>query len=137
MTYHHSIYTTVDITPTDVYNSDDKNNENFWLKRNQQSNFDSLCQTISLRTNIFSTIVESFIVDKDQFDLFSDPKLSDVFKIWHLGFSVDRFEPFGEKHSALLEDLHLVPVIPNLTETTPIFPSYFLTVGDLKNIHII
>lgn len=136
MNYQHSIYTTVDITPTGVYNNDDKLDNDFWLKRNQQSNFDSLCQTISLRSNIFNIEVESFSVDKIS-SLFPDPNLPDVFKIWHLGFTVDRFEPFGENHSALLEDLHLVPIIPNLTETTPIFPSYFMTIGDLKNIYII
>lgn len=139
MSYRHSIYTIVDITPTGVYNNDDHNDtEDFWLKKNQQSNYDSLCQTISLRTNILSSEVENFIVDrKDVKTLFMNPDLPDIIKVWHFSFTVDRFEVFGTDHSALLEDLHLVPIIPNLTESVPTFPSYFLTSGKLKNIYII
>ena len=138
MNYYYSIYTTIDITPTGVYNGDEKTDKDFWLKRNQQSNYDSLCQTISLRANISNVEVESSIVDKSTVGTtFNDPNLPDSFNVWHLSFSVDRFEPFGENHSALLEDLHFVPIIPNLNETSPIFPSYFLTTGNLKNIYII
>ena len=138
MMHRYSVYTTVDITPTGVYNSDEKTDKDFWQKRNQQSNFDSLCQTISLRANLSDTHVEQLVIDKIiSGSLFLDSNLPDYFNVWHLSFSVDRFEPFGENHSALLEDLHFVPIIPNLNETSPIFPSYFMTTGNLKNIYII
>jgi hypothetical protein len=43
---------------------------------------------------------------------------------------------FGENHEALYNDLHMVPVVPALTETVPQYPPYFISFGQLKNIFI-
>ena len=62
MNHTYQIYTTVDITPTGVVSTKYKNVNNYELKRNQQRNYDTLIQVLSLRTNIEDPTVEEFIL---------------------------------------------------------------------------
>ena len=136
MSYTHEIYTTVDITPTGVINSKYKNAKDYELKRNQQRNFDTLIQVLSLRTNVEDPRVDQFMIQLDDSHLFPSPDLPETFKVWSLTFKCDRYQVFGEHNEALIDDLHMVPVIPALTETVPTFPPYFITHGNLRNIFV-
>lgn len=126
------IYTTVDITPTGVINNNNKV-DNFEHRRNQQRNYDTLCQVISLRANIYNPDVT---IEYGRYVNFFNPILPEFYKVWVLTFFTDIDGVFGENHSALLDDLHMVPIVPALDETVPQFPPYFISYGDLKNIAV-
>jgi hypothetical protein len=136
MNYTYEIYTTVDITPTGIVSNKYKHIKNYQLKRNQQRNYSTLIQVLSLRTNVDQPIVQEFLIDPADSHIFPCPDLPDQYKIWALRFKADRYQVFGEKNETAINDLHMVPIIPALTETTPIFPPYFITHGDLRNIYI-
>jgi len=136
MNHIYQIYTTVDITPTGVVSTKYKNVNNYELKRNQQRNYDTLIQVLSLRTNIEDPTVEEFILSSLESKLFTHLDQQSLFKVWQLSFTCDRYQVFGEDNETLINDLHMVPIVPALTETTPVFPPYFLTHGDLANIKI-
>jgi hypothetical protein len=135
MNHLYKIYTTVDITPTGVVNGNYKDDTNYDLKRNQQRNYDTLCQVISLRANIHNPTVAENLIERVP-AVFPNPNLPDEYKIWELNFRCDRQLAFGEHHEALYNDLHMVPIVPALTETVPQFPPYFISFGDLRNIYI-
>jgi hypothetical protein len=143
MNYEYNLYTTVDITPTGVNaNSKSNNNLDYNLRRNQQRNCDTLCQVISLRANLHKTKVISYQIynaptaHTHQKLFFPDPNLPDYITVWKLQFYCDRQMTFGESHEALYNDLHMVPIVPALSETVPQYPPYFLSYGQLKNIFI-
>lgn len=135
MNHLYKIYTTVDITPTGVINVSSKNDNNYRLKRNQQRNYDTLCQVISLRANLYNPDVSQILVENLP-NIFPNPNLPDNYTVWELSFHCDQQLVFGEDHAALYSDLHMVPIVPALTETVPQFPPYFISYGDLKNIYI-
>ena len=150
MNHKYRIYTTVDITPTGVINNtNNSHNQDHEHQRNQQRNYDTICQVISLRANIYYPEVTIFVQpntalpsgsQRPGFKLntvFLNPNLPEQFLIWRLDFLCDREQAFGENFSALLEDLHGVPVVPALDETVPQFPPYFISYGDLKNVHAV
>ena len=135
MNHMYKLYTTIDITPTGVTNTVNKKDPDSDLKRNQQRNYDTLCQVISLRSNIHNPHVSESLINSVP-HIFPNPNLPENFKIWELEFYCDRQMAFGENHEALYNDLHMVPIVPALTETVPQFPPYFISYGDLKNIYI-
>lgn len=135
MNHPYKIYTTVDITPTGVVNVNNKKDKDYTLKRNQQRNYDTLCQVISLRANIYNPTVSQILVESIP-GIFPNPNLPDQYIVWELNFRCDQQLVFGEEHEALYNDLHMVPIVAALTETVPQFPPYFISYGDLKNIYI-
>jgi len=134
MNHRYLLYTTIDITPTGVVNDNQKNINDYHLKRNQQRNYDTLCQVISLRANIYNMKVTSNFMEAVPM-FFTNPTLPDEYTIWCLEFWCDREGVFGDNHIALLNDLHMVPIVPALNETVPQFPPYFITQGELKNVY--
>lgn len=117
----YAIATKVDITPSGVrHKSDDPD---WLLKRNQQRNYDTLMQVISLRCQPLNP--EVIIVDGH-----------DQSQTWMLIFQVDREDVLGKQGELFLQDVHGVPIVPGLTETTPSFPPQFMSRGALKNISI-
>lgn len=134
MNHQYTIYTLVDITPTGVLTNNNKNIE-LDHKRNQQRNYDTLCQVVSLRANIHRPNVKFYTIDALT-ALFPNPNLPDEYLCWEFEFYTDHADVFGTGHQALLEDLHMVPVVPALDETVPTFPPYFISYGDLKNVYI-
>lgn len=135
MTEIFKIFTTVDITPTGVINTNDKNCKDYDLKRNQQRNYDTLSQVISLRSNIYNPQVTCQTMTNNP-AVFHNPNLPEMFECWIFEFQTDRAGVFGENNEALYNDLHMVPIVPALTETIPQFPPYFISYGELGNIII-
>jgi hypothetical protein len=118
------IETTVDITPTGVTDNSRKDDPDFHLKRNQQRNYDTLMQVLSLRSNVIDPGVSIW------YDAQTEAN------IWRLSFYTDHAGVFGIDNSAFIDDVHMVPVVPGLTETTPIFPPFFISKGEMTNIAI-
>ena len=133
----HEIITLVDITETGITDNNAKTAET-QLQRNQQRNYDTLCQVISLRSNFYgassgSAIIENIdYFDEDLSELISRHDVRTI-KVWSFVFETDRTDPFGVDYELLTMDLNMVPIIPALTETVPIFPPYFIVNGDLQN----
>lgn len=129
MIHEYEIFTTVDITNTGI-----KHTKSDWsLERAQQSNLDTLIQTISLRAQPYSINVKWYEDIPLHFGLTG----TDSAKIWYLRFYVESADVFGRNCELFLNDVHLVPIIPGLTETEPVFPPVFMSHGSLKNINII
>jgi len=118
------IETSVDITPTGVTDNSRKDDPDFHLKRNQQRNYDTLLQVLSLRSNVIDPSVSIWYDAQNEVNL------------WRLSFYTDHAGVFGIDNSAFLDDVHMVPIVPGLTETTPIFPPFFISKGQLTNIAI-
>lgn len=122
--HNYHIRTTVDITPTGITDNSRKDDPDFHLKRNQQRNYDTLMQVLSLRANVLDPRVVT--VSNSQQES----------KVWILSFCTDYEGVFGIDNSAFLDDVHMVPIVPGLTESTPIFPPFFISKGELANITI-
>jgi hypothetical protein len=121
----YEIITLVDITRSIPTRSDTDQ-----LKIGQQNNFNSLIQAIGLRSN----------VEWNRDPITDDGRLPDPFKgkakHWRWEFDVEReqvFERDSNPVGLLIDDLHGVPVITGLTETTEIKPAAFQTKGDFIN----
>ena len=114
--------TTFDITATGVTSSSSRNRMPFvdragqtvndeaqWNRsRNQQRNWETFKQIISLRT-LPVDIVEPVRVD------------SDGMSVWYFEFDVDHIETLGLGFEHLEQDCKSVPMLVNLTETTKEF----------------
>jgi len=130
-----TVYTLIDISRTGVvspYKADAPafiddanqivNNEQSWNKsRNQQSNCETLIQTISLRGNpMYIELPRKYTVDDiKQLDFGSSYKGKHIF--WSTSFSVEQVGLYagqtGKPLAGLLNDFTNVPIIANLTES--------------------
>jgi len=125
----YKIITLVDITRTSPHRS-----ETDVLKISQQHNFNSLQQTIGLRSNI-------------TWD--TDPKmktgalpypLEGKANYWEWEFEVEREELFlkdSDPVGLLVDDLNGVPVLSGLNNSVDINPCIFCSLGDNINIWIL
>jgi hypothetical protein len=134
MLYRHLLWTTIDITQTNVRT---KTNVDSWsLQRNQQRNFDTLVQTIGLRSQPINIYVSQN--SKDSPVAYGLGKnLLEISSIWQMLFDIEHENAFGKDCDLLLKDLNYVPIINGLTETQPAFPPVFQTSGTFKNVSII
>ena len=127
------IRTLVDITNTRV----NRSSQGTTLEINQQRNFVTLNQCIELRSVVYyETGPTSQIQDLKGQGFGSAYK--GKHRIWTFVFKPDREDVYrdseGDEVGFLLEDLHEVPIIKNLTETINIDKSIFdLKDGQYKN----
>ena len=126
-------YTLIDITETKQHRS--RCTEKFLL--DQQANFMSFFQTLSLRFNPYyedSPTVETMTAAELK-KLGFGSKYKGEHKVWCFDFTLDRAtSEFNE--GAVLEDFDLVPVIGGLNETIEINNNVFRTL-DKTNTNII
>lgn len=131
MAQRFTIVTSVDITATGVRRKSD--DEDWFVKRNQQRNYDTLIQVLSLRC-------QPLIIDTETVNLPPAKFLSnlnvDCVKLWLLTFETERDDVIGSNGELFLEDVAGVPIMTGLTETVPSFPQQFIIRGNLKNIDI-
>lgn len=133
MLYRHFLWTTVDITQTNVKiksNIDDWN-----LHRNQQRNLDTLIQTIGLRSQPNNFYVKK-LYEENPIEYMLGANLPELSNIWRMEFDIEHEGAFGKDCELLLKDLNYVPIINGLTETQPAFPPVFQTTGTFKNVSI-
>jgi len=119
------IITLIDITRTDAKKSD---LDDFKIK--QQQNFNSLRQTIELRSNV------DWHRDPKKYTGSLPPPFEGKANYWIWEFEVEREDIFlseGDPVGLLKQDLNNVPIIRGLDETADINPPAFKTVnGDLN-----
>ena len=126
----YSLYTLVDISYTGRYrNEPDKK-----LQRNQQQNFDTVIQTLELRSNISYDKKPAVLIEKASDYGFNSTSEQ---KIWNFEWETEQVDEYikDENHiGQLIEDFQFVPFITNLDETAIIQKPIFITQGTGLNI---
>lgn len=131
------IITLVDITATGVIRSGIGQD----LERNQQRNFETILQVLSLRTQPH-IINRPRTVDLNEFtvklyfgEFYNSPQ-----RAWQCEFTADFVDAYSTEDGplyGLIADFKEVPVITGLTETAKFMLPIFYTTGAIKNIHFI
>lgn len=121
----YKIITLVDITKTGATKT-----QGTEMQLKQQSNFNSLRQATELRSNIF------WHTDPKKHNGQLPEHLDGKCIYWHWEFEVEQLDIFLENNNPvklLLDDLHGVPVINNLTNSETISPAIIQTHGNTIN----
>ena len=121
------------ISLVDITRSQPNKVETDRVRLAQQANFNTLLQTIGLRANM-----EWNIDPKRRDGRLPDP-IDGAATHWEWEFSVERdflFQKDTDPVGLLLDDLHGVPVIPDLDNSVDIDPSVFQTQGPRQNIWV-
>jgi len=125
--------TLVDITATGVTRGDNDS-----LERNQQRNWETVLQCISLRTqpqNI-QPPTQATLADVGAAD-FGDFYQGEQ-KVWVWTWTVEQTEVYdlpGKPMGALQQDFEQVPIVTYLTETARFMLPIFYPYGSIKNIY--
>jgi hypothetical protein len=112
--YLYQGFTLIDITPTGVISYSSQNE----FKRNQQRNWETVQQILSLRTQ--PTILETDNFVADIIDYNFGIEYQGEHKIWTFKFGVDYADIYQEgpdKFGLIKNDFKITPVILNLSET--------------------
>lgn len=125
--------TLVDITATGVTRGDNNS-----VERNQQRNWETVLQCISLRTqpqNIQEPIQTTFAdIGNAEFGDFYQGEQ----KVWLWQWTVERSEVYdlpNKPLGALQKDFEQVPIVTYLTETARFMLPIFYPYGSIKNIY--
>jgi hypothetical protein len=121
------------ITLVDITRTDPGREETDQKKISQQSNFNSLLQSIGLRSNV------SWDLDPQQHQGRLPAPADGKHTHWIWDFDIEREDTFlkdGDPTGLLLDDLHGVPIIDGLNNTAIIDPAVFQTRGPKINIWI-
>lgn len=124
------VKTLLDITETKKH----KHNTTDKLLVNQQSNFMSFFNCLSMRFNPYYD-VEPQVTEQDVADIGFGSEYKGVHKVWTFEFNVDTAVA-GIDHKTLVEDFDLIPMIPGLTESITINNNVFMTTNK-KNRNIV
>ena len=123
---YYTCVTLIDITKTDVVRhyikelGDDK--AGYEIKRNQQRNYQTMLQVIGLRCQAVYLTDPVLFPDQDLAELGFGTNFTKE-HVWAFSFGVEQKDVFmtsSSPYGLLLEDIHNVPVILNLTETAKI-----------------
>jgi hypothetical protein len=112
--YLYQGFTLVDITPTGVISYSPQNE----FKRNQQRNWETVQQILSLRTQPTILETDNFVDDVIKYNF--GIKYQGEHKIWTFRFGVDYADIYQEgpdKFGLVKYDFKITPVILGLTET--------------------
>jgi hypothetical protein len=123
-----TIYTLIDITETGRHAFSTGTE----LEKKQQQNFMTLMQTIGLRANPMYERKPSVIEDYDVKTLPFGKKFKSKHRVWQWDFYIESDgelrDSEGNEVGFLLKDLHLIPVITDLSETAKINTAVFNTI---------
>lgn len=125
-------YTLVDITPTGVIRNDTGKD----LERNQQRNWETVLQCISIRSQPIDISWREDTVKLDSYE-FGEMYQGEQ-RVWSFAFTVEHSGVFGDAQDPvklLHEDFDEVPIVPYLTETARFLLPVFYTSGAIKNIY--
>lgn len=130
--YHYQCFTLIDITPTGVttYSLEKE------LERNQQRNWETIQQIISLRTQ--PTIISTTTKLADVSDYTFGYNYQGQHKIWCLEFCIEFQDLYllgADKYGSLKNDFRVAPVVVGLTETARPEMAMFWPSGADKNIY--
>lgn len=124
----YQLITLVDITRTNPTRSETNQH-----KLKQQANFNTLLQSIGLRSNV------TWDIDPIELTGILPHPLEGKANHWIWTFEVERDEVFTKDDNPvglLLDDLHGVPVVADLNNSADITPAAFQTRGNNTNIWI-
>jgi hypothetical protein len=124
----YQIVTLVDITRTNPSRAE---TDQYLLS--QQANFNTLLQSIGLRSNV------TWDTDPKELSGILPHPLNGKATHWTWIFEVERDQVFakdGDPVGLLLEDLHGVPVVDQLNNSVELTPAVFQTLGPDSNIWI-
>ena len=135
---YYTCMTLVDLTKTDAVRHYDRgmpeSQVDYELKRNQHRNWQTIIQVISLRTQIM--YLSEPVMTPDQFLKEFGTKFNKG-AYWTFQFGVegeDVFDSPTQPGKVLVDDLHNVPIVVNLTEDVSIRPAIIDTLNaDTKN----
>ena len=125
-------FTLIDITPTGVISYDSAQE----FSRNQQRNWETIQQILSLRTQPNITYTDNFTDDVTHYNFGVNYKGEQ--NIWTFKFTVDRadFYQLGpDKFGLIKNDFKFTPVILGLTETARAEVAMFYPKGPWNNIY--
>ena len=145
MSFTITCYTLFDITPTGVINRQRPSPDqdmNMWLhKRNTQCNFDTVIQSVSLRSQPEVTrLPEKIQIRFDEFDKFGflfEQQEDELYNCWSFDFEIQHPSVFDNgitELGALYSDCDNVPMIKCST-TWDKLPSFLDTSDELRNIY--
>jgi hypothetical protein len=127
-------YTLIDVTNTGVF----RPSTDLIVERNQQRNWETVMQTVGLRTQLIDVISpknpKTVSLAGHEFGSY----YRDSQRCWKFMFFVEHPDVFGpvEDPTRFLEqDFNEVPVITGLTETAALPDPVFYTTGILKNLY--
>jgi hypothetical protein len=126
-------YSLVDITPTGVTRSNDPDS----LERNQQCNWETILQCISLRTQPQNIQKPNSTLVNTEYLEFGDFYTGEQ-QVWTWYWTVDRDEVYDlpdKPLAGLQQDFEQVPIITGLEETARFMLPIFYPYGTIKNIY--
>ena len=126
----YTLYTTVDITNTGQYRSEPGKEAERW----KEQNFQTVLQTIGLRSNIVYDNKPNIMAVKGDIIGF---KTKSIINVWSFTFSSERGDAFGSDSNPvefLVEDFDGVPFISGLDESMEQNYDVFVTDGPSRNI---
>lgn len=137
MTTVFRLLTLVDITATGVIRSQADRD----LERNQQRNFETILQVLSLRTQpTIARYPQVHEVDKeDPIIWFGDFYHDKPQRIWSFYFTAEHPTAYNTQDgelNGLRRDFEQVPIITGLTETAKFMLPILYPYGSIKNIHL-
>ena len=127
-------YSLVDITATGVIRGADADSE----ERNQQRNWETVLQCISLRTQPHNIAEPQAGMGSMKLFDFGDFYEGGQ-KVWTWTWTIESagvYDLPGKPLGALLQDLEQVPIITGLNETAKFMLPIFYPYGTIKNIYI-
>lgn len=128
----YKLYSTVDITHTNQYRFEFGKERLHW----QEQNFNTVIQTLSLRTNITYSDPEQIVIQGNLVGF----NTTETIRVWTFSFYTDRADVFKLDHDPvrlLKQDFEMVPFISGLSESMQQNYSVFVTDGLAKNIEFI
>jgi hypothetical protein len=126
----YKLYTLVDITSTGQYRHEAGKEADRW----KEQNFQTVLQTLGIRTNINFGTKPSVINTRG--DIFGF-NTSNIVKVWAFTFTTERDYPFGSQANPvefLEKDFEAVPYIAGLDESMQQNYNVFVTEGPNRNI---
>jgi len=124
-------YTLVDITATGVVRGNDE------LPRNQQRNWETVIQCLSLKTQ--PTVIQlPFVMELDISRLGFGEFYQGTNRVWSWIWSIEHsgiYDQGNTKLATLLKDFEQVPIVTGLEETARFMLPIFYPHGTIKNIY--
>ena len=130
--YLYQGFTLIDITPTGVISYSPQNE----LKRNQQRNWETVQQILSLRTQPTILETDNFVADLKDYNF--GINYTGTQHIWTFIFGVDYSDIYQEgndKFGLVKYDFKITPVVMGLTETAKPNLAMFEPKGPWNNIY--
>lgn len=129
--YKYQGYTLIDITKTDVVTSDQS------TKRNQQRNWETIYQILSLRAQLHDfNYLGAELVDLKDYSF--GVNYTSEQRVWTFEFTVENEGIYSldhDRYGTLKDDFKIAPIILGLEETvTPPMPLFYVN-GPDKNIY--